>query len=120
MDLNALQVSRPPTGVPGTGPKAHTPEEAAQQFEEILIRQFTQTMTKGLFESSLAGEDGPGWMKGHQSQQQDILAGELAKHLMASGTLRLSELLLRQWNRNDVLPETDTTPPESTQTPSTP
>ena len=79
--------------------EAKTPEEAARQFEAILVRQFVTAMTDGLFKASLSGEDGPGWMKGQQDTQRDIMADVLTEHLVESGALRISDLLLRQWQR---------------------
>ncbi len=87
---------------PGPGPSTpqpRTPEEAAKQFEEVLARQFVQTMTKGLFKTGLSGEDGPGWMESYQGIQRDVMTDALTEHLVQSGTLRLSDLLMRQWSR---------------------
>ena len=79
---------------------AKTPEEAARQFEAILVRQFVTAMTDGLFKASLSGEEGPGWMKGQQDTQRDIMTDVLTDHLVESGALRISDLLLRQWRHN--------------------
>lgn len=76
--------------------KPRTPEEAAKQFEAVFVKQFVQTMTKGLFDSSLAGE---GALTGGQADmQRDILTDTLTDHLVESGALKLSDLLLRQWS----------------------
>ena len=93
--------------------KPATPEEAARQFEAVLVRQFVSTMTKGLFDASLSGEDGPGWMASQQDAQRDIMNDVLTDHLVESGAFRLSDLLLRQWagSRTDdtsTEPEGDT------------
>ena len=84
------------TDVRPGGRPATTPEAAAEQFEEVLVRQFVRTMTEHLFESSLSGEGG-GWMKGQADAQRDVLTDVLTEHLVESGALRLSDLLLRQW-----------------------
>jgi peptidoglycan hydrolase FlgJ len=76
---------------------AKSPEEAARQFEEILVRQFVKTMTKDLFSGSLAGEDGAGWVKAQSEAQGDVLADTLTKHLVESGTLGVAERLLESW-----------------------
>ncbi len=81
---------------------AKTPEEAAQQFEAILVRQFVTVMTDGLFKTSLSGDEGPGWMKGQQDAQCDIMTDVLTDHLVESGVLRISDLLLRQWQRDEA------------------
>ncbi len=78
---------------------AKTPEEAARQFEAILVRQFVKAMTDGLFKGSLSGDEGPGWMKGQQDAQRDVMTDVLTEHLVESGAFRISDLLLRQWQR---------------------
>lgn len=87
--------------------RARSPEEAAKQFEEVLVKQFVRTMTDGLFESSLSGENGPSYVGAYGDMQKDALADELAQHLVKSGTLRISEMLLRQWKRSGQIPEDD-------------
>ena len=74
-------------------------EEAAEQFEQILVRQFVQVMTEGLFEKGLGGDDTPGWVQGQAGLQQEALTDSISQHLVESGALKLSDLLLRQWNR---------------------
>jgi len=81
---------------------AKTPEEAAKQFEAILVRQFVTVMTDGLFKTSLSGDDGPGWMKSQQDAQRDIMTDVLTNHLVESGVLRISDMLLRQWQRDSA------------------
>ncbi len=81
---------------------AKTPEEAAKQFEAILVRQFVTVMTDGLFKTSLSGDDGPGWMKSQQDVQRDIMTDGLTNHLVESGVLRISDMLLRQWQRDSA------------------
>ena len=85
--------------------RAATPEEAAKQFEQVLVKQFVDKMTDGLFKTSLSGEDGPGWVGAYGDMQQDALSENLAQHLVQSGTLRISELLLRQWKQAGRLPD---------------
>ena len=92
--LNSGEVSR------GT---VTSPEEAAKQFEAILMRQFVSVMTKGLFEESLAGDEGPGWIKGQQDTQRDVMTEVLTQHLVESGALRISDLLLRQWRGSQAV-----------------
>ena len=71
------------------------------------MRQFVSVMTKGLFEQSLAGDEGPGWIKGQQDTQRDIMTQVLTEHLVDSGALRISDLLLRQWkvNQGEDMPD---------------
>lgn len=94
-----------PAGVPpfqAIGEKPRTPEDAARQFEEILIQQMVREMTRGLFETSLAGDDAPQWMGAYGDMQSEMLAAELARQLAASGRLGISEMLLKQWQRQDA------------------
>jgi flagellar protein FlgJ len=88
----------PPVARPdGDVRKPRTPEEAARQFEEVLVRQLVQTMTKDLFQDQLSGEDGPGWMESHAQAQRDVLTDVLAQHLVEHDTLGIRNLLLRHW-----------------------
>ena len=89
----------------GVNPQqARTKEEAARQFEEILARQLVASMTQGLFKNSLAGDQAPGWVSSQQDTQRDMLTDTLADHLVDSGALRLSDLLLRKWNTGSEAP----------------
>lgn len=95
--------------------KTRTPEEAARQFEEILVRQYVGELTKGLFEEGLSGDDGPGWIQSQSQIQRDALTDTLTKYFVESGTLKLSDHLLRQWHRQEAsseLLDTPATPPE--------
>lgn len=72
-------------------------QEAAKQFEKVLVQQFVQVMTEQMFKSNLAGEDGPGWMKSYGNQQQDTLTDILSEHLVERGTFNISSDILKQW-----------------------
>ena len=74
--------------------RAQTPEEAAEQFEAVLVRQFVEAMTDGLCES--ASGSGP---QAQVEAQRDALTTALTDELVDSGALRLRDLLLRQWGR---------------------
>jgi len=93
MTTDATNALRP--AAPADGTKPRTEAEAAEQFEAVLVRQFVQVMTKDLFDSSLAGEGAIGG--GQADMQRDVLTDTLTDHLVQSGALRLSDLLLRQW-----------------------
>ena len=97
MTINQPGSIQPTGGSDDFRRQAATPEEAATQFEAILVRQFVAAMTDGLFKDSLAGEDGPGWMKGQQDAQRDVLTDVLTEHLVESRALRISDLLVRRW-----------------------
>ena len=43
-----------------------------------------------MFESNLAGEDGPGWMKSYGNQQKETLTEILSDHLVEKGTFDIS------------------------------
>ena len=100
MTINQPGSIQPTPHAADTRRGAKTPEEAAKQFEAILVRQFVTAMTDGLFQASLSGEEGPGWMKGQQDMQRDVMTDVLTDHLVESGALRISDLLLRQWQRD--------------------
>lgn len=73
------------------------PEEAAKEFEKVLVRQFVQVLTEQMFESNLAGEEGPGWMKSNGKQQRETLTDILSDHLVEKGTFDISSTMLKQW-----------------------
>ncbi len=95
---------------PGTAPasarkKADSPEEAARQFESVLVRQFVEVMTKDLFQS---GEEGG--MTGQADLQRDTLTDTLTDHLVESGTFGIADLMMRQWTQSGRVPS-DAAPP---------
>ena len=100
MTINQPGSIQPAPGSADPQRPATTPEEAARQFEAILVRQFVATMTESLFKDGLAGDDGPGWMKGQQDMQRDVMTDVLTQHLVESKALRISELLVRRWQGN--------------------
>lgn len=107
MEVNAIQTS---TSLLAGQQKPESLEEVAQQFEQILTRQFVDVMTKDLFNGGLAGENGPAWMKSQGDTQRDTLAQVLTDHLTSKGTLGISELLLRQWQGQQHLATQETMP----------
>ncbi len=114
MTINQPRSIQPTGGSDDFRRRTETPEEAAKQFEAILVRQFVAAMTNGLFKDSLAGEGGPGWMKGQQDAQRDVMTDVLTQHLVESKALRISELLVRRWQGGTpVDPSTSPAPDES-------
>jgi len=99
--IEKLQPSPGPTGAAALlgVRRPHTPEEAARQFEEILLRQFVQVLTRDLFRESLTGDEAPGWLGSYRDTQRDVLTDVLARHLAEQGRLGIAELLLRQWRQ---------------------
>lgn len=81
----------------GHAAKPRTPEEAARQFEEVLVRQFVKSMTDGLFKHNLAGEGAPSWVDSNHDTQRDMLTDVLTRHLTESGSFNVSEMLLKKW-----------------------
>lgn len=72
--------------------KANTPEEAAEQFEALLVRQFVEAMTKDLFKST---EDS---LPGAQAEaQREAMVDALTNELVESGAMLFRDLLLQQW-----------------------
>lgn len=76
--------------------------EAAREFERILVRQLVRSMTDSLFKESLGGEGSPQWLEGYADAQREVLNDALARHLIDSGTLRLSDLMMRQWGAGQI------------------
>lgn len=82
----------------GTDPlsQADTPEEAAEQFETILVRQFVDAMTKDLFKSSLGGDGLP---EAQADAQREAMVNALTDELVESGSMLFRDILLRQWQQ---------------------
>lgn len=72
-------------------------EEAAREFESVLVKQFVQVMTKDLFKS--IDDDASAAVGAYGDIQRDALTDVLTEHLVESGTFKLQDLLLRQWAR---------------------
>lgn len=118
MRIDGVDIPNGAAGLPPKAKKVRTPEEAAKQFEEVLIKQMVHTMTKDIFKSKLAGDDAPQWMGAYSDMQSDILTEELAKQLSESGRMGISELLIKQWKRDGdfIAPEEDEPPASSADT----
>lgn len=93
-----MTVSPLATGIPGTDPlnRADTPEEAAEQFEALLVRQFVDAMTKDLFKSTLVGGGIP---EAQADAQREAMVNALTEELVESGAMLFRDLLLRQWQQ---------------------
>lgn len=101
--MSPLSTLRPATdSAPASlGAPARAPEEAARQFEAVLVRQFVDVMTRDLFKAS-----GDGAMAAGQADlQRDTLTNVLTDHLVESGTFGIADLLMRQWARTGRLPD---------------
>lgn len=83
-----------PTAQPGVPQRAKSPDEAAKQFEEVLVKQFVQTMTKNLFKPM---GDGPSHLSAQADIQRDTLNDVLTRQLVASGSFGVARMLERQW-----------------------
>lgn len=102
-----------------------TLEGAAEEFERLLVRNFVDEMTDGLFENSLAGDDGPSWMESQRSSHRDVMNDVLSSHLVESDSLSIADRLIEQWEH--AVPDPDGTdddvsdeampPPPSTESP---
>ena len=92
MTVSPLAASVP---TPSASRSATSPEEAAEQVEAVLTRQFVQVMTKDLFD-----EEGEGMLSGQADLQRDTLTDALTQHLTDAGTLGIADLLLTAWGES--------------------
>ncbi len=91
---------------------ASSPEEAARQFEAVLVRQFVEVMTKDLFDT-----EAEGMLTGQADLQRDTLTDTLTDHLVESGTFGVAELMITQWkNSGRIAPDA----PEEPRVPDSP
>lgn len=106
-DLTPLSGVQRPTAsdAPRDGQQIKNPEEAAKQFEQILLKQFVREMTSELMQSPLSGEDGPGWMATQRGHQQDAFGDMLATQLAESESFNISKLLIDQWREGGLIDE---------------
>ena len=74
-----------------------TPKEAAEQFEQLLVRQFVDVMTEDMYSSSMAGEGGGNWMSSQRDRQRDVMTDMITEKLAEGGDLQIAETLLRSW-----------------------
>jgi Rod binding domain-containing protein len=93
----ASRPAGPPTGLQPPSEQPDSPEEAAKAFEKVLVRRFVKTMTEKMFDTTLSGADGPSWMSGQRDQQRDMMTDVLTDHIVASDTMGLRDMLLRDW-----------------------
>ncbi len=97
--VSPLSSALPTASASAAQPSAESPEEAARQFESVLVRQFVEVMTKDLFDG------GPeGGMTGQADLQRDTLTDTLTDHLVESGTFGVADLMIAQWRRSGRLP----------------
>ena len=109
MDASALSSAAAaprstPSGVPTPTDRPDSPGEAAKAFEKVLVQRFVKTMTDKMFDAPLSGSDGPGWMNGQRDQQRDMLTDVLSDHIVESDSLRIRDLLLRDWGVGEDAP----------------
>ncbi|MEO0559223.1 MAG: peptidoglycan hydrolase [Bacteroidota bacterium] len=78
---------------------ASSPEEAARQFESLLVRQFVEVMTKDLFDT-----EAESMLTGQADLQRDTLTDTLTEHLVESGTFGVAELMIQQWKDAGRIP----------------
>lgn len=87
--MNSISPLTPSTVPPRD---ASSPEEAARQFESVLVRQFVEVMTKDLFDT-----EAEGMLTGQADLQRDTLTDTLTDHLVDSDTFGVAELMIQQW-----------------------
>lgn len=88
--------SGPTTGIGDSDPPS-TPQEAAAQFEKVLVRQFVKKMTEDMFSSSFAGEGGGNWMESQRDRQRDMMTDMITDRIVEADTLQVSESLANEW-----------------------
>lgn len=94
-----------PASAPAAPARAKTPQQAAQQFEEVLVKQFVQTMTKDLFKP-MAGS--PSHLSAQADIQRDTLNDVLTRQLVDNGSFGVARMLERQWaQQGQILPDAD-------------
>lgn len=96
--ISSPTTSASAAGAPGR--PADSPEEAARQFEAVLVRQFVEVMTKDLFDGGSEGG-----MTGQADLQRDTLTDTLTDHLVESGTFGVADLMIAQWKRAGRIPD---------------
>lgn len=91
--------SAPPGDARGVGESGppDTLSEAAEKFEQALVRQFVKVMTKDMFSSSHAGQGGGNWMESQRGRQRDLMTDMIADRLAKADTLEVSEKLAKEW-----------------------
>lgn len=78
-----------------------SPEEAADQFEKVLVRQFVKVMTEDMFSGSHAGEGGGKWMESQRDRQRDLMTDMITDRITEANTLEVSKTLERKWGIED-------------------
>lgn len=91
--------SSPPGDARGVGESGppDTLSEAAEKFEQALVRQFVKVMTKDMFSQSHAGQGGGNWMESQRGRQRDLMTDMIADRLAKADTLEVSEKLAKEW-----------------------
>src|SRR5690625_7234857 len=93
-----------PNALSGTGQSTEklpdSAEEAARQFERVLVKQLVSSMTEELFNEALAGDDAPAWVGADGDMQRDSMTDILADNLVDSAALHQRDLIMRQVTRN--------------------
>ena len=93
------------------------PQEAAEQFEKLLLKQMVSVMTEDLMQSPLSGESGPGWMNTQRSHHQSAFSDMLANELAKSSSFNLSEVLMRRWEEGGLIDSNTNADQEDTNKP---
>ena len=95
MPLPPVTPSAPPAHDSAVrGRTAETPEEAARQFEAVLVRQFVEVLTRDLFKSEAGG-----MLTGQADLQRDTITDVLTDTLVDSGSFGVADLMTQQWTR---------------------
>lgn len=86
------------TGFLGQRQTPENPKQAAEQFEQVLVRQFVETMTKDLFDNPISDKNS-GAVRSQGRLQSEALTDTLTRKLVEDDAFGLSKLLLDQWQQ---------------------
>ena len=100
--MSVSSVSSAAASGPGAPQRARSPEEAAEQFQAVLVKQFVETMTKDLFKES---EQAGGMSAMQADAQRDALTNALTEQLTTTDALGLRDLVTRRLTGALAAPE---------------
>lgn len=92
LSLNRAQQLQNRKNLPGGGEIAL--RQAADEFEALLVEQLVKEMRKAVVKSDLFGD------RDNEELFEEMLDGEYVRLIMNRGGLGISDLLMKQWERD--------------------